>query len=80
MSNSKIINDRYMFSDKNVVIDFANMISCENHIIANSSLSWWAAWLSDGDATAPKNWFTEVYSRAIGFKEEDIIPNKWKVF
>jgi hypothetical protein len=54
------------------------MASCKNHIIANSSLSWWAAWLSEGEVIAPSEWFTKQYGTAIGYKQEDLIPSKWK--
>ena len=41
--------------------DMHLMSLCQHHIIANSSFSWWAAWLSCGDGMviAPKRWFAE---------------------
>ena len=41
--------------------DMHLMSLCRHHIIANSSFSWWAAWLSgrDGTVVAPKQWFAE---------------------
>lgn len=40
------------------VEDMNRMASCEAHIIANSSFSWWAAFLSGKKTIAPKNWYT----------------------
>jgi hypothetical protein len=35
------------------------MQSCNNHIIANSTFSWWSAFLADSKITiGPKKWFT----------------------
>jgi len=38
---------------------FSLMQQCENHIIANSTYSWWAAFLGQSKVTVgPKKWFT----------------------
>ena len=45
--------------NENEYIDLCVMTMCNAHIIANSSFSWWGAWLGGGKTIAPKNWFTE---------------------
>ena len=42
----------------NSIHDMHLMALCRHHIIANSSFSWWGAWLSqqDGVTIAPANW------------------------
>lgn len=60
-----------------VASDFSKMVSCSHYIIANSSFSWWAAWLSrseDKVVVAPNNWFGPAYST---WSTEDLIPYKW---
>jgi hypothetical protein len=59
--------------DKNIIfLDVENpyvslhlMARCKNHIIANSSLSWWAAWLGKKEGQivfSPLNWFGPALS------------------
>ena len=58
-------------------IDLWLMSLCENNIIANSSFSWWAAWLNTNPnkiVITPKNWF----GKAINHNTQDLIPNEWR--
>lgn len=52
------------------------MSQCTHHILANSSFSWWGAWLGT-DASqivcAPKKWFADKTVNSA-----DIIPSRWK--
>lgn len=54
--------------------DMRLMSMCKHHIIANSSFSWWGAWLSpaaDKIVIAPKKWFAD--GRSI----DDLFPSDW---
>jgi hypothetical protein len=52
-------DDRFMIAQESSVdADLCMMSVCNYHIIANSSFSWWGAWLADSQKIiAPKNWF-----------------------
>ncbi len=55
-------------------IDMQLMSHCRHHIIANSSFSWWGAWLNanpDKIVVAPEKWF------ANGRRVPDLIPTGW---
>jgi len=55
--------------------DLRLMYSCKHHIIANSSFSWWGAWLNDSaekKVIAPKQWFRSIITN------NDIIPEGWQ--
>lgn len=58
--------------------DLRLMINCKHHIIANSSFSWWGAWLSKNNnkiVIAPDNWFTK--KGLEGRKNFNIVPDNW---
>jgi hypothetical protein len=59
--------------------DMHLMSLCRNGVIANSSFSWWAAWLGDTQLDrlifAPKCWFGD---EALLTKEtKDVVPDRW---
>lgn len=51
------------------------MTLCKHNIIANSSFSWWGAWLNqnpDKKVIAPKQWFADS-----SINTKDLIPKTW---
>jgi hypothetical protein len=55
--------------------DLRLMSNCKYHIIANSSFSWWGAWLGkfpDKQIYAPRNWFNSSDNDT-----KDLIPETW---
>jgi hypothetical protein len=72
--------DSTQSSESSLFFDMYAMSKCKHHIIANSSFSWWGAWLSEkskfgrsgGTIIAPKNWFGPS-----GPPQNDIVPRRW---
>ena len=53
------------------------MSFCKNHIIANSTFSWWGAYLNKNKNKKilyPNKWFGPAYSEWI---TDDIFPEDW---
>ena len=57
------------------------MSSCDHNIIANSSFSWWGAYMnssSDKVVCYPALWFGQTMHEHHGFKDtQDLFPEKW---
>ena len=69
-------SDRFLVSETgNSKYDLYIMSKCSDFIIANSTFSWWGAWLADkGKVIAPKTWF----GSALNHKNiQDLYLDKW---
>ena len=81
-----IQEDRFYFSDSSYevfgdgasipYVDLCLMSLCGGGVIANSSLSWWGAWLQNntGKIVAPDPWYGNAYSH---LDTKDLIPDRW---
>jgi len=73
-------SNKYGNNEKYIIVqteanyeDLYLMSLCKHNIIANSSFSWWGAWLNQNEnkiCIAPKKWFKKVINT-------DIIPERW---
>ena len=75
--NLKLSNKSYFVSNPNIK-DYEELVfmsSCKHNIIANSTFSWWGAWLNKNNAKiviAPKQWTRDRTSN-----EWEILPKSW---
>ena len=76
VGNNPIFNGMMLaneISNGDDMTDLYLMSQCYHHIIANSSFSWWGAWLcrkEDGIVIAPSRWFNN-------HEQTEMIPKRW---
>ena len=68
--------DRFLISESgDNKVDMCLQTLCKAHIIANSSFSWWGAWLAGSDnVIAPSKWFGPLNEHK---DTSDLIPERW---
>lgn len=73
--NLKVEDGIYVDWNQNInsSLDMILMSKCKNNIIANSTFSWWGAWLNNNSnkiIITPKKWNNDKNTK-------DIVPNEW---
>ena len=71
-------DDQFLVSESgDNKIDLCLMTFCTSHIIANSSFSWWGAWLAKSEKViAPSKWFGPNNADK---ETKDLIPETWTI-
>lgn len=76
-NNTEFVNNNYGDNDYK---DMMLMSLCKHNIIANSTFSWWGAWLNNNPnkiVIAPKHFYKRALIRYYDI-DGDVFPSEWK--
>lgn len=81
INKMRLLFPQFQFINERRKTDFEELLAmsrCKHHIIANSSFSWWGAYLSDEKAS--KNFYPDVWfgPQTCGIDISDLCPPAWK--
>lgn len=65
-------NCKFEYTSNEPIVDFYLLANADYLIGANSTFSWWGAWLSGAKAVFPKNWFP-----GLPIKTDDVNCKQW---
>jgi hypothetical protein len=85
-NNFDFIENKTFIQENNDILELYLMSYFKNNIIANSTYSWWGAWLGNDNKVImpnPKiNWFSDIYYEEMeryGPDYDSLIPKNWIV-
>lgn len=76
---AKASHNRRVANGGSLLDDFETLRQCDDIIIANSTFSWWAAWLNErGDkrVICPLRWYTKDFP--LEYSLDDLLPAAWE--
>ena len=58
------LGGKYEYTSNSPIVDFYLLANADYLVMANSTFSWWGAWLSKAFTVAPKDWYSGVLKDA----------------
>ena len=74
LNNITLVNNQ---GEDSAIMDLWLMSLCKNNIIANSTFSWWAAWLNNNNAKIIICPDYELNGKTTSWGFEGLIPSTW---
>jgi hypothetical protein len=78
LAAKRAINLDCEYISRSIIEDFYILAKAKYLIMANSTFSWWGAWLSDADTVAPSRWFTDNHINTK-YIIPDVYLDKWTI-